>query len=132
MTKHDKQWYCEDCQDTVSETELSSRYHDAIGRWVCCGCILDIIERCVIHLVPREDYTEIWVEFNEVIFTDFCNTTDILTEAIQSHGYVVKKSGDDWVGVDKGDAIIMKIGNVNNGLNSILEFITTSIWETYV
>lgn len=124
--------YCENCQDAVFEIELSTHYHEDAGRWICHGCMVDLVDRCIIHFVPHEGDTGIWVEFDDVIFTDFCNVTEILQEAIQSHGYVIKTAVNGWVFVDNGDAIIMKLGNMNNGLDSIHEFVKTRVWETYV
>ena len=127
-----RQQCCEDCQDIVFEEEFSGRYHDNTGRWVCLDCMLNLIERCIIHLVSHKDYTEIWIEFNDEIFTEFCNTTEILSETIQSHGYIVKETGGGWVAIDIGDAIIMKIGNASNGVDSIRESVMHRVWETYV
>lgn len=132
MFDSDRQtWYCESCNTNTPFDDICERYREEAGHTFCSGCISGLMERCVIHVEQLDAVARLSVEFDEDLFTTFCNNTDILYTAIISHGYEVKGHGEGWTDIDQGDMLIMKLGTVDHGLQSIVTSVIIRMWELY-
>lgn len=123
---------CEGCLTVMPGGELSERYYRDSGRRICEMCLLSVIRESEIIVENGETEVKVSVTFNSIVFEDVCGENLLLPLAFLSHGVSIIGQGWDWVTIDPGDAMVMKIGNQNNGVEQIHTYVLDRIWELYV
>lgn len=129
---HYDQNHCEGCFADTPNDELSERYHKDARRWMCEACLINIIHESEIIIEDGETTVKVTVRFNSAVFEEVCGENLLLPLAFLSHGFSIIGQGWDWVTLDPGDAMVMKLGNQNNGVEQIHKYVLDRVWELYV
>lgn len=131
-TRTKMQGYCENCNTDIDSVELSSRYHEETRRCICDMCVGLMLTRSSTELESEGDITRVFISFEDEVFAGSCIEFSLLSTSIESHGYQVVEVHEDWVKISTGDAVVMKIGKPDNGLNAIHNYILSRLWELYI
>lgn len=124
--------YCENCNADVNSTDLSDRYREETGRLICDVCVGHMLTRSSTELESKGDITRVFISFEDEVFAGSCIEFSLLSTSIESHGYQVVEVHEDWVEISTGDAVVMKIGKPDNGLNAIHNYVLRRLWALYI